>query len=451
MVKKLGIIILALCLIIAPTFVTKTVFADEAATQNIITVEEIDALTQKICAELPDRTSFTDACLVAAKAIAGQPTGSVTPPDADLVSYATPMASTSSDYLNSEYLDIEIQEFDTTVEVLDGYNYVDKKVTSYNVVAKTKSYDSAKKTVLITTNFANHYSENVFFNETKAEGALGTAATTALTIKLANYLAQNTASNKYNFMFAFFSGTDEGNFGSEAFIDEYLTRDVMLVINLERLGCGDTYYYTDEASTTHGDYIDKFVGEYNVQTFPKAGRVLLPIVTVQDLPYSHYAILGDVAPFLNAGKACLQIMGGDYSSFIESEGGEIEIINTNNDTYTNLSYYHSKYATKLSDVSQFVLDLTATEKLGEVCFGAASGYKVFTKYWIAYLIVLVIVVVLGVILFAVTNKMGKKYPLPSSKKIKIAVFGKEFEDCNGDEIIVDIKRKNESDINPFDV
>ncbi|MBE5731282.1 MAG: Zn-dependent exopeptidase M28 [Clostridiales bacterium] len=451
MIKRLGIIILALSLIMAPMLVTQTVYADEVATQNVITAEEIDALTQKICSELPDRTSYTDACLTAAKAIAGQSIGSITPPDTDLVSYATPMASTSSDYLSSEYLDIEIQEFDTTVEVLDGYNYVDKKVTSYNVVAKTKNFDGSKKTVLITTNFANHYSGNEFFVGTEAEGALGTAATTALTIKLANYLSHNAASNRYNFVFAFFSGTDEGNYGSEAFIDEYLTREVMLVINLEKLGCGKTYYYTDEASTSHGDYIDAFAKSYAVQQFPTAGRVLLPIVTVKDLPYSHYAILGDIAPFLNAEKACLQIMGGDYSKFMDSEGGWIEIVNTSNDTYTNLAFYHPNYATKLSDVSQFVLDLTASEKLGEVCNGAASGYKVFTKHWIAYIIVLVILVALGVILYVVASKMGKKHPLPSPKKIKIAVFGKEFEDFNGDEIIVDIKRKNESDINPFDV
>lgn len=451
MVKKLGIIILALCLIIAPILVTETVYADEVEKQNVISAAEIDALTQKICTRLPDRTSFAPGSLNAAKAIAGEGVASAPIPDTDLVSYASPVASADWEYLSGEYLDIEIQEFNTTVEALEGYSYVDKKITSYNVVAKTKNFDSSKKTVLITTGFANHYDGNDFFIGTKAEGALGTAATTALAVKLANYLSKNAASNKYNFMFAFFSGTDEGNFGSQAFIDKYLTRDVIFVINLERLGCGETYYYTDEASTSHGKYIDTFVRGYGVREFPTTGRVLLPIITIKDLPYSHYAILGDVAAFLGADKACLQIMGGDYSRFIDSEGGKIDVIGTSDDTYANLTRYHSDYATKLSNVAQLVVDLTATQTLGEVCNGAASSYKAFTKYWIAYLIVIVIITVLGLILYFVTARMGKNHPLPTPKKIKIAVFGKEFEDFNGDEIIVDIKRKDEININPFDV
>ncbi|MBR2967759.1 MAG: M28 family peptidase [Clostridia bacterium] len=445
--KKLLIIIAALCLIALPlTQASASVCIAEQQESYAISATEIDELTKKICLDIADRTTFTDACLDAANVIAGV-SSSAFPEQGGAETVAL---STASEYLEKEHLDISVEEYSISVTVSQGLQSVNKDLTSYYVIAKTKNFDQSKKTILFTTNFANHYSANDAFNGVKAEGALGSAATTALTIKLANYLS-TVVDAPYNYVFAFFSGTDEGNFASADYVQNHLKRDVMLVINLERLGCGDTYFYTDEAKADHDEFVFAKAANYNLKQYSMSGKALLQIATVSDLPYSHYAILGDVASFLSVEKPCLQVMGGDFSKSIGSEGGEVDIVNTKNDTYENLVKYHPTYASKISVVSGFLTNLALDTQLKDVCSSAANSYKIFTKTWIAYVICIGLVMIMIVALILTTNKLEKKYPPPPPRKIKIAVFGKEFEDINSDDVIVDLKRNKNNDVNPFDV
>ncbi|MCH5164316.1 MAG: M28 family peptidase [Clostridiales bacterium] len=424
--KKIFAFIIAVCLILAPIVTVNTVKAEEV--KNYIASEAIDNLIKEICDGLKDRTSFTDAIGLAAEKLAS--------------------------YLSeSENLNVDIQHFKKTVTLPQGLAYVTKELESDNIVASVKNFDSNKKTILITTNFANHYSDNDFGKGVKAEGALGTAATTALTIELAKYLA-SLENPEYNYKFALFSGTDEGNFGSEAYKDKYLDGDVILVINLERLGCGYTYYYTDEVRTAHGDFIKTVASRAGYKEFPTVGRVLLDYSTVDDLPYSHYAMRGDISTFLSAGKSCLELIGGEFNGLGDSERSSVYVTNTSKDTYEALVKNHIAYADKLSNAGQFVINLTSKAELKDVCLGAATSYKIFTKGWIAYVICLGIIVILILIMILVLQSFEKKYPLPTAPKVKIAVFGKEFEDFKENEIVVDIKhneKTNDNDVNPFDV
>lgn len=444
--KKLAIFIVAVLFAIVPlTNVSVAQAQPVVSATNAIAASEIDELTQEICNTLADRTSFTQACEIAAETIRGKFDSS------SGGGGIAAIAQTSDNFLSNENLTVEVDEFTINVNVAQGLTYVQKQLTSYNVIAKVKNFDENKKTVLITTNFANHYSTNDAYSGVNAAGALGTAATTALTIKLANYLASRSATNEYNYVFAFFSATDEGNFGSKRYVEKYLSSDVMLVINLERLGCGETYFYTDESKTAHGEYIKEFSSSYSISEFPLAGRVLLQMETVDGLSYSHYAMRGDVSRFLSAEKACLELIGGKFNSLADNEGADEYVTNTSADTYENLVKNHPDYASKLSDVAQFVIELTSKSELKSVCVGAATAYKAYTKSWIAYVICLAILVILIVVLLIVTQKLEKTYQPPSPKKIKIAVFGREYEDFNKDEIVVDLQREKNNDVNPFDV
>lgn len=443
--KKFLILALAVCLAFLPMLTAKGEVARAEQAQSQITATEVDALTKKICLELKDRTTFTDACRSVAYAIASIEQSGGSQGGVEAVAL-----STQAEYLSTEYLDTEVEEYTIVTTSQQGYSYVEKELASYYVIAKSKSFDQSKKTILFTTNFANHYSSNDAFYGVQAEGALGTAATTAMAITLANYLA-SVDNAPYNYVFAFFSGTDEGNFASEHFAKNHLTRDVMLVVNMERLGCGDTYFYTDEAKTAHGEYIANIADSFGAKQFPIAGRALLQIVTVDGLPYSHQAILGDIAPFLSVEKSCLQVMGGEYSGSSLSEGGEKDIVNTKLDTYENLLKYHPSYADKISKSCEMLISLALDAQLSDVCQGAATSYKTFTKSWIAYVICIGLILVMIFVLILVASRLENKYPLPAQKKVKIAVFGKEFEDINSGDIIVDIKRDKNNDVNPFDV
>ncbi len=443
--KKLFAVIAAL-LMTLPLFGVNKVNAESAAHPEYITAEEIKVMTENICNFVGDRTSFTDTIKTAADKLAGADSGS----DSELVALGT----TGVEFLDSVYVDAQVESFTTSVRVSKGFGYEQQDITSYNIFVRPKNFNDDKKTILITTNYSNLYGENFITKAMKASGALGSAATTALAIKLANYMStpEFSVNSPYNFEFAFFSGTYEGNFGSQAFVRDHakeIADNVILTINLERLGCGETYFYTDEADTPHGEFIEKFSDGYDVKEFPSIGRVLLPIQTVDDMDYSHYALMSDNATFLSNGMSCLELIGGDFTGLGDSEGGEKYLTNTGLDTYANLEKYHPDYAEKLSSAATYIIELTAKEELKDVCVGAATSYKVFTERWIAYVICLGVIIILILIMILIVNRFEKKYPVPASPKIKIAVFGKEFEDIDENDIVVDIKR-NDDDVDPFE-
>lgn len=451
MKKFLAVLVI---LFILSSLCFSVVWAEEGGSSNItaqdiISAEQIDKLTQDICEHIYDRTSFTEAIKVAVDQLSGKLPVIIENDDVE---------SEVITFLNKDDLNIEPQLFQEKRNVIQGFRYEEVVYESYNIIVTPKAIDSSKKTILITTNFANHYAGIDGESGTKAEGALYNAATTALCISLANYLCASAQAeaNLYNFAFVFFSGTDEGNYGSAAFAENYLRQEIMLVINLERLGCGTTYYYTDEAATEHGDFVAEIASGYDMKEFPQAGRILLDVGTTNDLPYSHYAMRGDISTFLDRNMTCLELIGGDYSGLTvgDSEGGKMYVTNTQLDTYKNLKSNYSDYADKLSKVGEFIIDLTAKNELADVCKGAATSYKVFAKKWIAYVVCLGIIIILILVLILVTGKLEKKYPIPKQPKIKIAVFGKEFEDFNRNEIVVDIKRDDKTsnnDVDPFNV
>lgn len=424
--KKIILFLLIAIIMTTPLFSFNDAEA-ESEIQTDVLAERIDDLTKEFCNEFKDRTSFTEKCYDAAQGIKNFLSG-------------------------NDKLNVAVQEFSKTVMVAEGLGYVNKDITSWNVIASLKEKDKNKKTIIFTTNFANHYSLNVASNGLNAEGALYNGATTALLLALSEELTK--ATSEYNYMFAFFSGTDEGNFGSKAFADEYLSQDIILVVNFERLGYGKSYFYTDEVETEHGKFIRDFAQDYDLEEFPSVGRVILDMETVDGLPYSNYAIRGDLSTFMSLGKSCLELIGGDFSGLLD---GETVLSNSSLDTYENLVKYYPDYNDRLAAVGRFVIDLTAKSELGDVCLGSASSYKIFTQGWVANVICLGIIILLILIMILVIRHFEKKYPLPAAPKIKVAVFGREYEDINDNDIIIDIKKSdnksdnNGDDNNPFDI
>lgn len=392
-----------------------------------ITVSELEALTEEICVSVKERTSFTAGIEGAAIAL--------------------------SNMLSGYGLSSSVQEFTVKKQVYENmFTATTKEYKSYNVVAETTPI-SGRKTVLITAPYANHYSDNPVMSGTGAEGALGTATSTALLITLAHYYEQHVEENVYNYRFALFSGTDEGNYGSRLYVENSANSldDVILNINFERLGGGNVYYYTDEAATEHGKFIKEVAKDYAMRSFPQTGRVLLDMSTVSGLDYTHYAMLGDNATFMSEGKSCLELIGGSFRGLTSGDGKGFAT-NTKYDTFEHLCNVYPDYAEKLMTAGEFIIDLTSRAELKDVCLGAAQGYKVFTKTWIAYAIGLGIIVILILLLLLVTGRLEKKYPIPAQPKIKVAVFGSEYEDPKEDEIVVDIKHNDDNnDGNPFDI
>lgn len=134
--------------------------------------------------------------------------------------------------------------------------------------------------------------------------------------------------------FAFVAGTDEGNFGSKQYVKSVEHR-LTLCINVERIGCGNTYFYAGETKSALNDKAAEILTEYGLLEFPTAGKVMLPMQVVDGASYSTYAMRGDFASYVSAGYSALEIIGGDFGGGINGEGGKYVGLSAD-DTYENL-------------------------------------------------------------------------------------------------------------------
>ncbi len=413
--KKILTLLLTITFLFAGLSLSVAHAEDGSATLDEL-ANSIDKTTREICEELEDRTAFTDAGKAAA----------------EWVEKRLKAIGVS---------DSQVQEFSLEATRSNGIKYETVTVYGYNVEA---FIDFGKEnTVLFSVPLSNHYSKNEGYGAVKAEGALYYATSVAFALEIAEILV-NKSDYPYNVAFAFVAGTDEGNFGSKQYVKSVEHR-LTLCINVERIGCGNTYFYTGETKSALNDKAAEILTEYGLIEFPTAGKVMLPMQVVDGASYSTYAMRGDFASYVSAGYSALEIIGGDFSGGINGEGGKYVGLSTD-DTYENLIKNHPAYASNVASLINAMVRFASDDSLPDICVGADNGFKIFTKEWLPYAIALGLVIIAGATLIIVTNALSKKYKMPPSKTLKVAVFGREFEDGHGD--YIDEVKYEDSD--PFD-
>ena len=79
----------------------------------------------------------------------------------------------------------------------------------------------------------------------------------------------------------------------------------------------------------------------------------------------------------------------------------------------------------------------------------AFDYSLLMKQWIPLLIAISVLLACGLVLIPVARHFEKKYPYkPTARRVKVAVFGMDYEDPKEGDVFIDVKRREDNN-NPF--
>lgn len=368
--------------------------------------------------------------------------------------------------------------FDTATEevVYRPYSNDDTLIyKSQNVVSVRKSGKENAKAVIIGANYDNQYSSfslpaasrytgpQVLLEATRSSGAYVNGTGTAALLALAEKIAERRTALDFDLYVVFFGCGELGNYGARSFVESYLTaaqyERTLLMINLQRLGGDNLYVYGDEVQTDHIDYIFDKAGQVDIEidsvpnTLPR-----MPAEYIDGLPFTHMGMLGASAEFANKGIPYSNIFGGTFDTFslgLDETKGEKNVAYTENDNVDYLNSHMPSYSRKMADAANLVYGCLTSEDFVasiENTKSAARDYSIYTKIWIPSVIAIGVIILAALSLIPIARRFEKKYPPkpPSVRKLKVAVFGMDYEDASSGDIFVDLRRKEGSGGNPDD-
>ncbi len=352
-------------------------------------------------------------------------------------------------YVDGESL--EIQNF--SVEVSQRTNNVQTDLlNSQNVIA---TFNGGKQnTVIVGANYDNQYSEieKIGYAATENENIFDGATGVAVLLELAETLMQQSPELDFTVQLVFFGCGEVAVFGSGKYVGEYLkdTSNVLLMINLDSVAGDRLNIYSDEVDTVEGKLFLKNGEAYDTQ-YAAAPRSLplFPQQYAENLNYSHGALIGDQASFFEKGIPVIRFFGGDINGFY--------YYNTKGDTLETFKSDYPGYAATMADTASLIYGTLTDKRFTEYAQTFRTDkfdYSFFMGGYYAYIVYIGLIVLLAVALILVIKRLEKKYPFkPTVKRVKIAVFGMEYEDKSESDIFVDIKPNNGSgnsdEIDPF--
>lgn len=360
------------------------------------------------------------------------------------------IAEQLSSYGYEEGKTLEVQSF--SVELTQAYGSQTERLTSQNVIA---TYNGGKeKSVVIGANYDNQFSaiDKINYAATGNENIFDGATGVAVLLALAEVLTERSPELDFTVKLVFFGCGEIAVFGSGRFVSEYLkdASNVLLMVNLDSVAGDKLNIYSDEVRTTESELF-LLNGEIYGTEFASAPRSLplFPQRYAENLGYSHSALIGDQASFFEKGVPVVRIFGGEIGGFdyYEPEGDTLETFKSD---YPN-------YGKTMSDTASLVYG-TLIDKNFMTYAGTFRtdkfDYSFFNGGYYAYIVYIGLIILSAVALIFVVKRLEKKYPFkPVVKRVKIAVFGMEYEDTNDSDIFVDIKPSgnngNSDKIDPF--
>ncbi len=341
-------------------------------------------------------------------------------------------------------------EIDITPYSVSGYG------ETRNVVArKNGTGEEPRKVVVICANYDALITQpsGIFGandNQTVSEsvGALENGTGAAATLALMQYVKDRTY--EFDIEFALFGDGSYGNTGAGRYVSEmpaHRRDNILMAFSLRRFGGDNLYMYNEEVETAYGDYLFEVANDnaFSVMPIPKQ----MPVINAQAfprLPYAHWAMSGVHAPFMNAHIPVAAVFSGNYETFnlsdVESASSQI-VSYAREDTYTRLCRDFPLYDEQMSAAATFVAKSMESPDFVTAMSTARSEFRNYdwaTKKWIVQLVVIGLLTAAGVVVIILAKKFEKKYPyVPKKTKLRIAVFGPEYEDKDAD-LIVDVRR-----------
>lgn len=351
---------------------------------------------------------------------------------------------------------------DTTFEV----KLNNETRTSQNVEVRFAVGEHTQKQVIVSAGYDSAYGDYTAKHTAEsASGAFANGTGVATVMSLIDYCEQNAESLRaqidFDIVFVFFGCSYLNSYGATKYLSDTMTvlqkQNTMLMINIDKLGGDRTYLYTGEEAKDNRAFLRTVASEQGLTYYDLPDN--MPIIEgryLNDLYYTHFAMLGDHAPFIDLGVPVAYLFSGYYGGFNLSDlerKGKANLGGTANDTYLRLVQERSAYAAQGSDAAALVLSALTKEGFADAMASArASGRDM--SFWAnplwAYLIVLGLIIVLAVILIILVKVTEKKHPfVPTVKRMKIAVFGMEYEDPQEGDVFIDMKKRGGGD-NPFD-
>ena len=361
---------------------------------------------------------------------------------------------------------LDSTEFEVTITTAATLNNPATQVKrkSQNVEIKFGGGTSGKQ-IIIGTGYGNNYGNyDAKFDETNpgaSTGAFDNATGVATVLAIMKHFELNAQQIRdkidFDVTFVFFGCSEYNSLGASSYAEKMKPIDRLntaAMFNISKLGGERAYIYANDYKTERGEFLFSKAksGGYEFYDIPDN----MPIIEaeyIQGVSYTHYAMLGDHAVFSEWGINSVAIRSGYYGGFNLSDlekSGEKNIAGTSADTYANLIKTRAGYSKQCSDAASLIVSAVTSDGFIDAMSAADTDYSFWLQPLWAHLILLGVIVLLGVLTVVLVKVFEKKYPfVPKTKKMKIAVFGPEYESKNEDEIIIDVKPKDNN--NPFDI
>lgn len=331
---------------------------------------------------------------------------------------------------------------DISVEIINKYNSESNVLNSQNVIA---TYNEGKpKLVVIGANYDNMYSgvSEVGVGGDGGEGALGNVTGVATLLELAKAFNTRKPALDFTVKFAFYGAGEIGAFGSGRFIAEYLNggANVLLAVNLYALAGQKLEVYADETDTIEDELFVESGEKYDT-VIERLSRTtpLFPQQYATNITYSHIGLMSSQVSFFEKDIPSISIFGGDYDGF--------SYRNYKPDTLDSFRRDFIGYAKVMTDAASLVYGVVTSAEFAVLAPSFAENrydYSFFTESLYADFALLGVVVFLSIVLVIVVNLLGRSKPNGKKLKIKIAVFGMDYEEKTDNVIYVDTLRDDSS-------
>lgn len=334
----------------------------------------------------------------------------------------------------------------------------DEKRTSYNVEVRYTGGAAHEKQVIVGAGYDTPYGKlaDEFYGQLST-GALENGVAVATLMTMIDYCEETQPVLDFDLVFVFFGCSSYNSLGARRYLQSMEPSErlgTLLMVNLYRFGGDRTYLYADEVSTAHEDFLRGVAGDKGINVYSLPSDMPLIDGTYRtDVSYAHYGMLGDHTVFVENDIPSAVLLDGYYGGFNLSDlecKGKDNIGATKDDTYQNLVRMRPLYKQHAASALSLVMHAVQTEGFVAAATRSRTDTKDFTgwtnPFW-ANMSVIFAIVALSIVLIVVVKLLEKKYPyVPKMRKLKIAVFGMEYENKEDGDVFIDVK----SPKNPFD-
>lgn len=304
----------------------------------------------------------------------------------------------SANFIQTKLEELNIQPLYESYQQTFDYN----NSTSQNVLGLIDN--AAEKYVVIGAHYDNVHRLG------ESDGVNDNASGVITSLNLASYFSNSALD--FNIIFAYFGAEEVGLVGSQYFLnnlDENILDNIILYINLDSIGAGDyLYYYTYDAPTTYGNFIDDFAEN---QAITKLGnKRLYSNRTTFGIDYNHIGLNSDNAVFIKRGINSINFFAGNLDvarlGFHETEGHD-KIMHVSDSLQTNEEIFGEKFYINMASVNNFVTELLLSENFVE-SMPLREINPMLLSDWFLKIIAIIFVAVLALGTFLFFKFKGKK-------------------------------------------